>query len=87
MFYCRCTDECFTHIVDVRVRGLKTRIDPFHHHAKQIGTDLIWKTNNDIVRSFSENCDNLYGFDNSDGSIIAIWRVKWKFPSYPPDRI
>lgn len=52
--------------------------DPFNCHFKQVGTELIAKTNADIIRSFAGECDNRYGFDNSDGEIVAIWRVKWK---------
>ena len=58
-------------------------IDPHRRHYKQVGVELIPKTNADIIRSFTDDCDNAYGFDDSDGPIVAIWRVKWKvYPDY-----
>lgn len=54
----------------------ETYVDPFNHIYKQIGTELTPTTLEDIQRSLKAGGG--YGFDESEGNIVAVWRV-WYF--------
>lgn len=52
-----------------------TYIDPFNHIFKQIGTELTPTTIEDIQRSLKAGGG--YGFDESEGNILLVWRIRY----------
>lgn len=54
------------------------RVDPYNYTFKQVGIDLIPKTLADIMRSIGTDEYGKYGFDETEGPIVAVWHVRWK---------